>query len=1276
MTPSDDYGFDDDDTEFIAAATQVEASQHASGFETSPRPTKKRRVQQPSAGQLDGESASELASSGSDGMQRSPIDGTQDVAQSMNLPTVGPEDPPSDNEPDVDEEYYFPGELDNHTGNASAKNSKYKIHVPKDGGQFENMIFTQTQVGLDSSPGRFRGPVWKRPKPPPPPLFDGQQSSRQEPGVFLNGQKARVETDLTKQSDPGRPRHLFQREPSEESDAAMAARLQAQEDALVNRRPEASQSGAIFSRMPPIETHEELADLPSDAFSSSSPEKSPQREMTHVSSQRPPSQTVPPRLRGPQVGLKQMTIFGQAATQEIPASQTGKKKHAWPLKDREEPPTHHKLDQAAMKTWIYPTNLGTVRDYQYNIVSRSLFHNTLVALPTGLGKTFIAATIMLNYYRWTADAQIIFMAPTKPLIAQQMEACYGIVGIRRQDTVLMTGETTPAVRAEEWLEKRVFFMTPQTVINDLKTGICDPKKVVLVVVDEAHKATGSYAYTEVVAFLRRFNSSFRVLALTATPGSTVEAVQAVIDHLGIARVELRTEQSLDIRPYTHEKQTELELFEYSDEQQLVMEHLSRALKPLLDKLNSLNAYFSRDPMALSAYGLTQARQKWMASDAGRKAPMAMKGMANAAFTVLSQFGHSIGLLKFHGIGPFYSGALEFQRSVDSGKTKGKNAKAVVEHEDFVKMMNRIRSWTNNPDFIGHPKLQYLREVVLNHFLDAGEGTLGSDAPPSATRVMVFASYRDSTEEICRVLKRNEPMIRPHVFVGQAASNNSEGMNQKRQNAVIQDFKAGKFNTLVATSIGEEGLDIGDVDLIVCYDASSSPIRMLQRIGRTGRKRVGKVTLLLMRDKEERDYAKAQDNYAWIQKSIADSNKYDYRDDQSPRILPKEVQPVVDKCIIEIPLENTQQPIDLNEKGRRARGKGKTKRPPKKFHMPDGVRTGFTTASKLDADTDSEGNSNVPLAKKSKVAPAKRNTAAAAKESAARVEPEPEVVQLPFLQDVLLSNSQQKELERKYAYTASGEDQLVQAPDFGRFPEAFRTPGATKYMRHGRASHTVSKAFKALQDVNDGSLSRTSSLADNSREQNQSLGMAQGRIADPAASESEHELPVRPPPATKPKKARGRPKKTNNRQHLQRVASYGSAAMEGEESEPEPTQADMQLGTQVRLGEDLGSRDTSGEDEDEEEPDSELAAFIAKSDEAIEPISSSTFASDDRVERVKRHAPTSRGLRRKQPAIAESLSSDDEKVSESESDSDRTMTSAAPLASKRRKAQRVVESDSE
>jgi ATP-dependent DNA helicase MPH1 len=50
--------------------------------------------------------------------------------------------------------------------------------------------------------------------------------------------------------------------------------------------------------------------------------------------------------------------------------------------------------------------------------------------------------------------------------------------------------------------------------------------------------------------------------------------------------------------------------------------------------------------------------------------------------------------------------------------------------------------------------------------------------------------------------------------------------------VLRRFKAGEFNVLVATSIGEEGLDIGEIDMIVCYDAQKTPIRMVRGVPRT------------------------------------------------------------------------------------------------------------------------------------------------------------------------------------------------------------------------------------------------------------------------------------------------------------------------------------------------------------------------------------------------------------------------------------------------------------
>ena len=96
------------------------------------------------------------------------------------------------------------------------------------------------------------------------------------------------------------------------------------------------------------------------------------------------------------------------------------------------------FDMDAGNNWIYPINYP-VRDYQYNITQKALFNNTLVTLPTGLGKTFIAAVIMYNYFRWYPNGKIVFMAPTKPLVAQQEQACYDIVGIPRDTTIKLTG---------------------------------------------------------------------------------------------------------------------------------------------------------------------------------------------------------------------------------------------------------------------------------------------------------------------------------------------------------------------------------------------------------------------------------------------------------------------------------------------------------------------------------------------------------------------------------------------------------------------------------------------------------------------------------------------------------------------------------------------------------------------------------------------------------------------------------------------------------------------
>ena len=749
----------------------------------------------------------------------------------------------------------------------------------------------------------------------------------------------------------------------------------------------------------------------------------------------------PQRLKAPLVNLKQTTLFGTQA-QIAPGETQSNRQHNWPLANREEPPTHHKLNLTELNTWVYPTNLGTIRDYQYSIVAKGLYHNLLVALPTGLGKTFIAATVMLNWFRWTIDTQIVFVAPTKPLVSQQVKACFEIAGIPRSATSMLTGNTPPGLRAEEWNNKRVFFMTPQTIINDLKTGICDPKRLVLLVVDEAHRATGNYAYVEVVRFVRRFNSSFRVLALTATPGSSIETVQEVIDGLGISRVEIRTEESIDIRQYVHPRKIETILFDNSEEMVWVMDLFSKALQPVVNILNGKNAYWSKDPMSLTPFGCNQARVRWM-SDVGKSASFGEKNVVNTVFSLLATLSHGSDLLKFHGIGPFYHKVLAWRQEIHAGGKKGsKYARQIDESEPFQTMMSRVETWINNKDFIGHPKLDYLQSIVMNHFLDAGEGRGASD--PSGTRIMVFAHYRDSAEEIARILKRNEPMIRPHVFVGQANSKGSEGMDQKKQLEIIQSFKSGVYNTLVATSIGEEGLDIGEVDLIICYDASASPIRMLQRMGRTGRKRAGNIVVTLMKGKEENNFTKAKDNYEKMQVEIASGARFSFRDEESRRIVPKSIQPLVDKKVIDIPLENTQADLPEPSKSRRI-----PKRPPKKFHMPDGARKGFVKASRLDGETNDENESVEPTRTKSIITKSKTT---------------PVTVTIPPLEEVLLTPDEEKTFERKYLNVRGDEPQIVELPRLDAYPDLQRSLRSTKYVAHSQLTGKVVSMLETMHGM--------------------------------------------------------------------------------------------------------------------------------------------------------------------------------------------------------------------
>ncbi|KAH7076593.1 hypothetical protein BKA63DRAFT_510361 [Paraphoma chrysanthemicola] len=1219
MSDSDDYGAEFDDTDFLTVATQAE-KENTPAFQASPRSSKRRKIGTGNDGTVFIPRKQQKA-------RRRPFvssdDDEPDHVTDCTLSDTGSKSTSpvkrsvrslsSNRQSHLDHHGDYDARGDESPAKeTTAQKRKNRIHVPSTTLDMTDVFFTQPPQE-HSPPWKPRGAIWAKQAP----TIGVHRPSEPVKWTGLDAMKT--------MSIPGR--QSISSRPRPQAPPSPARSATPLDDEVSHDLPAATAIAAY-------DFTQDLADLPSDAFASSS--SSPQKQDNEIA-------VVGARKRivAPQTGLRQTTLFGrQGVGGEVPASQVNKR-YNFIVDQKQEPPTHHKLEPEAIKTWVYPTNLGTIRDYQFNIVQRGLFNNLLVALPTGLGKTFIAATIMLNWFRWTVDAQIVFVAPTKPLVAQQVEACFNIAGIPRSATTMLTGGVSPALRSEEWKSRRVFFMTPQTLLNDLKHGYADPKKMVLLVVDEAHRATGAYAYVEVVSFLRRFNQSFRMLALTATPGADVESVQKVIDGLDISRVEIRTENSMDICSYVHQRTIEKHVFQNSDEMEMCMELYCQALQPLVSTLAGFNAYWSTNPRDLTPYGCQQAKKKWF-MEAGRNANQGVKSVVQTVFAILASISHGMELLKYHGMGPFYVKLKEFKQ--DSEKTKSKYKKQILESEPFKKLMVRLQGWVTDENFVGHPKLDYLQQVILDHFVNAGHGDNAEGAPPSQTRIMVFAHFRDSAEEISRILKRHQPMIRPRVFVGQSTGKNSEGMSQKEQLEVIEEFKKGTFNTLIATSIGEEGLDIGEVDLIICYDSKASPIRMLQRMGRTGRKREGKIVMLQMQGKEENDANKAKDSYEKMQELIANGSHFSFHDEISRRILPPEIKPVVDRRVVEIPLENSQKDWLPEPKKR-----GRMKKPPKTFHMPDGVLTGFVTAGRMDEEIVPKGR------KKKAVAP---------------IYPSEEVFEIPPLEAVLLDDIAAKDLEMRFQTVFDDDDApMVNGLDYSRHPERQRILSQPQLLSApGRASRALIETMLRMHRMDEERLdvfkeilhqsdcesgpeadllvSDTESRpaihedmwADDNDDDDDDIG-PRPQIGPKANTKRKpgpkpkqkappkEKAPPKQKASPKPKQIaakvaapRGRPRKDAAVAHTPRRQSKSDGetprtktpnwrdsglAEEGDESSPPPTDPRFHIASQADT---IGSDDTVGEDEIQDTQayklDSELASFIVEDEEDLEiPVSS-------------------------------------------------------------------------
>lgn len=492
-------------------------------------------------------------------------------------------------------------------------------------------------------------------------------------------------------------------------------------------------------------------------------------------------------------------------------------------------------DQFIEHKYIKPKSIEA-RLYQQTIFASSLSGNSLVVLPTGLGKTIVLALLTARRMEQHPDSFILILAPTKPLVEQHLKTFQKVINIIEDEIIMLSGSTLPNKRIKLWKQGQIIIATPQVVENDLLAGRLDLTKCSLLGIDEAHRAVGDYAYVYCAKQYLKKAKNPLIFAITASPGANKDKITEVCQNLSITNVETRMDTSKDVKPYVQKTEVEWINVVLPERFKRIKSLLEGSLKQKLQQIKRFGFLNSaavttnrRDLLKLPPIITSQFDKVDNTTDL-----YIALGLVGSSIRLT----HALELLETQGISPFLKYMDKIRKEAKSSKAS-RNLISLL-NEDALIVSYDIAQTIKSED-IEHPKIPELENIVSETI---------TNSPDS--RILVFTQYRNSAKNLSDILN-SISNIKASRFVGQASKADDKGFSQKKQLETMQQFRDGELNCLVATSVGEEGLDVSECDLVVFYDCVPSAIRSIQRRGRTGRKREGKVVVLITKGTRDEGY---------------------------------------------------------------------------------------------------------------------------------------------------------------------------------------------------------------------------------------------------------------------------------------------------------------------------------------------------------------------------------------------------------------------------------------
>ena len=474
------------------------------------------------------------------------------------------------------------------------------------------------------------------------------------------------------------------------------------------------------------------------------------------------------------------------------------------------------------------------REYQIAIAEAAKKESTMVVLPTGLGKTTIALLVILE--RLPAG-KILFLAPTRPLVEQHSTFLKSVLKLDPSLIQTFTGMIPPDRRKMLWGDAKIIVCTPQIIENDLLSNRITLTDVSLLIFDECHRAVGNYSYVFIAEKYGEQAKQPLVLGMTASPGSEKEKIMEICASLGVKRVESRTEYDPDVAPYVFRKDFEWRAVEVPAELKEQRRMLEDILEYRIAELQKLGFIRRKQGRGITKTEILELRRAIEVQLAKQKHADLYKALSLLAEVL--KIRHAIDLIETEGVFALKR-YLERLRNEALSKNGSKASKRLLKDDRFVKVLSQISSYKGE-----HPKLAALIQILKEEI----------QANPDQ-RIIVFTNYRDTAEMIINALQNLHSAgtgIRAVKFVGQASKMDDRGLKQKEQVEIVNKFKEGFYNVMVATSVAEEGLDIPATDVVLFYEPIPSAIRSIQRKGRTARKKIGKVIVLIAKGTKDEAY---------------------------------------------------------------------------------------------------------------------------------------------------------------------------------------------------------------------------------------------------------------------------------------------------------------------------------------------------------------------------------------------------------------------------------------